>query len=87
MTSTQDWVLSVCQWAFLIALIPSILGRNKPEFWTSFSTATLCTIVAVTYATLELWVSAVSAGLVALGWSVLTVQATFPPTERRAHGR
>lgn len=70
----QDIVLSIGQWVFLIALIPSILGKDKPALSTSLMTGSLLIVFAFVYASLFLWVGGVSAFLVGLGWFVLAFQ-------------
>lgn len=72
--TVQDWVLSACQWGFLLALVPSLLSKDKPVIGTSVMTGMLLAIMAITFATLALWVSAISTAIVALAWFVLAGQ-------------
>ena len=71
----QDFIFSIGGFAFFLALLPSILSDEKPAFWTSFMTAAFLSLFVYTFTTLELWLSAVGQGLVALGWWTLTVQS------------
>lgn len=70
----QDMVIAAGQWIFLLALLPSILGKDKPAFATSILTAVILVVFAVTYATLALWVSTVTTLLVSGAWLTLAVQ-------------
>jgi hypothetical protein len=75
----QDWVFSVGQLVFLVALLPCIIGDNKPEWSTSLITAITLSFFAYTYTTLRLTCSALTAALVAGAWWVLFVQVFFSP--------
>lgn len=70
----QDIVLSVGSWIFVIALLPSIFGKDKPPLVTSLMTGTILVIYAFTYSTLHLWLSVASTGAVGLAWFTLAVQ-------------
>ena len=70
----QDIVLSVGQWVFIIALLPSVFGKDKPAFSSSVITGGVLGVFALTFATLSLWVSAFSTTLVSITWFVLAVQ-------------
>ena len=72
--SWQDIVLSVGSWIFIIALFPSLLGKDKPPVSTSFLTGGILLIYALTYITLHLWLSIASTGILALAWLWLGVQ-------------
>ena len=71
----QDWVISVGQFLFFIALLPSIRGKEKPALRTSLMTAIVLTIFAYTQYTLGLYLSVVSAIASALGWYILLWQS------------
>lgn len=72
--SWQDLVLTVGQTFFVIALIPSIKGKDKPAFLTSLITVVVLLFFAISYFTLSLWGSMLGALLNSLGWSILAVQ-------------
>ena len=70
----QDLIIAAGQWVFLLALLPSIFGKDKPALSTSILTSTVLAVLAFTYATLSLWVSTISGILVSSAWLVLAVQ-------------
>lgn len=70
----QDIVISVAQIFFVVALIPSIKGNDKPALATSTMNTVLVSIIAVTQLTLNLWFSAVTAMAIAAGHLTLTIQ-------------
>ena len=59
---------------FIIALLPSIFSKDKPAIATSLITGTVLTIFAFTFATLSLWLSAVSTMFVSIVWFILAFQ-------------
>jgi hypothetical protein len=85
----QDWVISVAQWLFIVALLPSVFhADNKPTLVTSVLTAVLVLTFAYTYYSLDLLVGSVSAVLLGITWITLAVQryrinknAGLPPFE------
>jgi len=70
----QDIVLSIGAWLFIIALIPSIRGKDKPPMTTSVLTGSVLAVFSLTYATLELWLSVLSTTLLSGAWFVLAAQ-------------
>jgi len=70
----QDLVFSIGSWIFIIALIPTIRGKQKPEFSTSLVTAIILFIFAITYLTLGLLISAISTVGTSTGWFILAYQ-------------
>lgn len=70
----QDIVLTAGSWIFIIALIPTLRGREKPQISTSVVTGCILVVYAFVYATLELWISVVSTSALALSWFVLAAQ-------------
>lgn len=70
----QDAVLTIGSLIFAIALLPSVLGKDKPAFSTSITTAVVLAIFAFVYTTLSLWFSAATVLLTSLMWSVLAIQ-------------
>lgn len=70
----QDVVLAICQLAFVPAMVPTLLGPDKPALSTSVMNAVIVTTIATTMATLGLWFAVSTAALIALIWAVLAVQ-------------
>lgn len=70
----QDIVFSIGQWFFIIALIPSLISKDKPAFSSSISTGAVLLVFAFTYMSLGLWTSGVSSLLLAGMWFALAVQ-------------
>jgi hypothetical protein len=70
----QDIIIAGGQWIFLLALLPSIFGKDKPALTTSILTSVVLAILAFSYATLSLWISTISAMLVSSAWLTLAVQ-------------
>ena len=70
----QDIIIAAGQWVFLLALLPSILGKDKPALATSILTGIVLAVLAFTYATLSLRISTISAILVSVVWFTLAVQ-------------
>ncbi|MDP1706211.1 MAG: hypothetical protein Q8L36_00050 [bacterium] len=67
----QDFVFTIGSWIFIIALLPAIFGKNKPPISTSFTTGFVMIFFAIAYFTLELWLSTISAAILALAWLLL----------------
>jgi hypothetical protein len=70
----QDTVIALCQLAAVPAMLPSIFGKDKPAFKTSFINMIIVSIITFTLMTLKLWFSAVTASLIAVCWAVLAFQ-------------
>ena len=70
----QDIILSVGSWIFAVALIPSVVSKDKPALSSSLMTGSVLGVYAVTYVSLSLWVAAASTVLVAGMWFTLAVQ-------------
>ena len=70
----QDIVLSVGQYIFVIALLPSVLGKDKPALSSSLLTGTVLGVFTVVYATLGLWSSTIASTLVTATWFLLAWQ-------------
>lgn len=56
------------------AIVPSLVGKDKPAFSTSIFTGTILLSFAVSYVTLGMWSSSVSTGVLAIAWLTLAVQ-------------
>lgn len=70
----RDYTLFAGQIAFLIALVPTVVGDSKPEFSTCLITATGMTVFTYVYATVNWWWTTAIASLVTLLWWTLVVQ-------------
>lgn len=71
----QDVALSVVQFVFVAALIPSMIDKHqKPAIATSAMNAAGMAVICATYLSLSLWASAAVAGCVGLCWIVLGYQ-------------
>lgn len=70
----QDVVLSSGFVLFSVALVPSVLGKDKPALATSILTAFVLAVDTIVFATLSLWVSAAGSFLNFVLWSILGVQ-------------
>lgn len=73
----QDYVLAVGAFFFSIALIPSLRSQDKPAVLTSILTAVTLAVFAVTFATLNLWLSAIAEAIGVVCWSVLAWQVVL----------
>ena len=70
----QDIVLSVGSWIFIVALLPSLFGKDKPPISTSLLTGVVLLIYTFVYSTLHLWLSMASTGVLGVAWLVLGAQ-------------
>ena len=70
----QDIVLTAGSWVFIIALIPTLRGKEKPQISTSIVTGCILIVYAFVYVTLDLWISVVSTSALALSWFILAAQ-------------
>ena len=70
----QDIVLSVGSWIFTVALIPSVVSKDKPALASSLMTGIVLAVYAIVYMTLALWTAAASTILVAGMWFTLAIQ-------------
>lgn len=70
----QDYVISSAQIGFIIALVPTILSKDKPPKSTSFMNVALLSIVTFCFFTLHLYFSAATALAITLTWAIVGVQ-------------
>ncbi|GAC1388081.1 MAG: hypothetical protein NVS1B7_7710 [Candidatus Saccharimonadales bacterium] len=70
----QDVVLAVCIFGFNVALVPSVLSKQKPAIPTSVLTASFQVTILTVYINLHLWYSAVMSLINATLWSILGIQ-------------
>lgn len=79
----QDWIFTIGQFIFVIALIPTIRGKDKPAFITSLITTIILYSFSFTYITLKLWGSAIFASLNATAWAILAIQKYIIDTKSK----
>ena len=79
----QDWVIAACQWGFALALVPTLLGDQKPEVVTALMTAILAAVVAVTLFTIPLFWAAIATASTSVIWFVITVQSVRQKRQKR----
>jgi hypothetical protein len=77
MDNWQDIVIAVGSLVFAIALLPSVLGKDKPALSTSIMTGTVLVVFMLVYATLDLWYATFTTFLAAALWITLAVQKLF----------
>jgi hypothetical protein len=70
----QDWVFTVGNIIFAVALLPSVFGKNKPEVTTSLMTGVVLLIYSFTQFTLSLWFSSFTTLITACIWLLLAFQ-------------
>uniref|UniRef100_A0A6H2A1K2 Uncharacterized protein n=1 Tax=viral metagenome TaxID=1070528 RepID=A0A6H2A1K2_9ZZZZ len=70
----QDWVISIIGWVFGIALLPSVLGKNKPAKSSCLLTGVGLLIMGITMATMSLWMSFASNMLCGSLWLAMLFQ-------------
>ncbi len=72
--SWQDIVLTIGNLVFIVALIPSILSKDKPHLLTSLTNATVLFVIALVYSTLHLYLSGVVLVVTGSLWLTLAWQ-------------
>ena len=70
----QDLVIMIACYGFAIALIPTIIGKQKPARFTCWLTMVLLAAIAVSFATLGLWLSFWSEIVSIIAWGILLFQ-------------
>jgi hypothetical protein len=71
----QDIVLSIGQWVFIIALIPTLLSKkDKPPVSSSILTGFFLAVYTSVYASYHLWTALVSDSILALVWFTIAYQ-------------
>src|SRR3989344_2492729 len=70
----QDIILSGGEYIFVIALLPSVFGGDKPALSSSLLTGFVLAIFSAVYASLDLWSSTIASAIVATTWFVLAWQ-------------
>lgn len=70
----QDIGIMVIQWAFFLALLPTVWSKDKPPLSTSVVTSLLLLALAFIFSTLHFWNSMASTLFVALAWVIIGFQ-------------
>ena len=70
----EDWLLALTQVGFALALLPTLLGPEKPAMITCLSTSVILQLCAWVYRRRELWWSAACCATVALEWILMYLQ-------------
>ena len=70
----QDIAISVAQWVAIVAMLPSVFSKDKPALSSSLLTVGSVIVFFVSYLTLGLFVSALSAAVLLVTWLVLAYQ-------------
>jgi hypothetical protein len=71
----QDTVIAICQLAFLPAMLPTILGKNKPALSTSLLNMLIVGTIVFALGTLHLWFSVATGLINASAWAILAIQS------------
>jgi hypothetical protein len=70
----QDILLSIGNYLFVVALLPSVFGTDKPALSSSLMTGAVLGCFTVIYASLSLWSASIAVGLSSFVWFVLAYQ-------------
>ena len=71
----QDYIISISQIVFIVALIPSIKSKlEKPNLYTSIVTSICLFLISYCFYTLSLLFSAVSSAMSGIMWAILAWQ-------------
>jgi len=70
----QDLVISIGQIIFSIALIPMVLGKDKPALISSVITGIVLMIYALTYITIQFWFGSLMTIITGGIWLLLAYQ-------------
>jgi hypothetical protein len=73
----QDGVFSIGQLVFLMGLMPSVLGSDKPAAFTSITTAVMLCAFLVVYASYRLWATFIFTAVTISVWFLLAAQVIF----------
>ena len=70
----QDWIFSIGNFIFAAAVIPTIIGKDKPALATSIVNTSFLVLFIVAFASLQLWLSAFASSLTTTAWFILAYQ-------------
>jgi hypothetical protein len=79
----QDYIIGIGAFIFVIALIPSIIGPNKPDIKTAIPTSIVLYSFVVSYISMGLWLAATTTAGTAIEWTILSVQQIIKLRKRR----
>lgn len=74
----QDKVIAGGQWVLVFSLLPSLIGPDKPAFWTSIITCAVSMVFAYTFWTLRMKAAVASSAVAVVCWLILAYQQGFP---------
>lgn len=74
MEGLPDLIISLMTLLLNVSLLPTILGKNKPEHSTAIFSAGALAVIGITFFTLGMSFSAYASLVGAVGWTVLAVQ-------------
>ena len=74
MHPVQDIILTIGNLLFAAALIPTIIGKEKPALTTSILTTSVLLVFSGVFVSLHLWFSAAAALASAICWLILSIQ-------------
>jgi hypothetical protein len=71
----QDWVISIVQWGFIVANLPTIFDKTqKPAILTSLGSALGLYLITAVYVSLGLWAASLSSFVLGSEWALLAYQ-------------
>lgn len=77
-TTWQDLSFTIGGFFFTLALLPSLIGPDKPAPWTSLITGLILLEFCLVYRSLRLRLSLISGFLTAVAWLTLYAQVVGP---------
>jgi hypothetical protein len=80
----QDKVIAICQMGAVIALIPIIFGKDKPGITPSVMNVVFPGIISFTLSTIHYWYAMITAGLISLGWLIISAQKILQRNNKKA---
>lgn len=70
----QDWIITIGQALFIVALVPAVLAKEKPPLLTSLLSAAVLFVFGIVYITLSFWFAALSTTGTGVLWAILAFQ-------------
>jgi hypothetical protein len=70
----QDYFFSIGSLVLALGLVPSLVGKSKPAFWTSLISGSVLIGFGFLFYTLSLWASASTACIQGVFWFILAYQ-------------
>lgn len=78
----QDTIITICAMWISIALLPTVFSEHKPPRLTALQFTVLQTTFALTFATMDFWLSVAGNGFAAVLWFIILCQ---PRTKNNQH--